>query len=132
MIDPVALATAATPHDAAASAPLSTPRAADPVESRMFFSMVQGGAQPDTPAGPTDLRSAVVSYAQQINGKGPSIDEVRHSMMEAVDSSDPIKTLYMLTDHSAQLQTMFTKLHIATGLASAATSVFGNLLKNQQ
>jgi hypothetical protein len=27
---------------------------------------------------------------------------------------------------------MFTKMHISTGLASAATSLFGTLLKNQQ
>jgi hypothetical protein len=27
---------------------------------------------------------------------------------------------------------MFAKLHISTGLASAATSLFGTLLKNQQ
>ena len=39
--------------------------------------------------------------------------------------------MVVMTDHSMQAHAMFTKLHIATGLAGATTSLFGGLLKNQ-
>lgn len=133
MTDPVALTTPAA--DVASSASRSSPAAApDPAETKMFANMMQGGVPhaAGSAAGPGSLRDAAMAYAAQFSGNVRSYEEMRRSMLESIDMSDPIQTMFAMTDHSMQAHTMFAKLHISTGLASAATSLFGTLLKNQQ
>ena len=130
MTDPVALGAAAA-DIAAANAPRATPRL-DPAETKMFANMMQGVPMPAGGAGPSSLRDAAMAYAAQFSGNVRSFEEMRRSMLDSIDMSDPIKTMFAMTDHSMQAHTMFAKLHISTGLASAATSLFGTLLKNQQ
>ena len=99
---------------------LNTPQALqtfDVQETRMFARMMQEGPQSPALAGGADgLRRAALSLAEQL--KGPTLEELRHTMLERMD-------------YSLQVHTMFAKLHIAGGLAEAATHLFGGLLKNQ-
>jgi len=131
MTDPVALATPAA-DVAATGAQQGAPaqHRLDPVETRMFARMMQGA--PPAASAPATLRDAAMAYASQLTGNTRSYEEMRRSMLESIDLSDPIKTMFALTDQSMQAHMMFARLHISTGLASAATSLFGTLLKNQQ
>lgn len=142
MTDPVALSAVAPAAESPAAvaaqnasqlqhAPSRAPQQLDPGETRMFANMMQGAPQV-TMASPSSLRDSAMAYAAQFNGNVKSYEDMRRSMLESVDMSDPIKTMFVMTDHSMQAHTMFAKLHISTGLASAATSLFGTLLKNQQ
>ncbi|MBX3621596.1 MAG: hypothetical protein KF891_16625 [Rhizobacter sp.] len=136
MTDPVAAgAVAPSAPSAAAQAPTSaaaqTPTQLDPGETRLFAHLMQGAPQV-TLSAPSGLRDAAMAYAAQFNGNVKSYEEMRRSMLESIDLSDPIKTMFVMTDQAMQAHTMFAKLHISTGLASAATSLFGTLLKNQQ
>jgi hypothetical protein len=83
-------------------------------------------------AAPSALGDAAKSLAAQFSGNVRSYEDMRKSMLESIDMSDPIKTMFVMTDHSMEAHMMFAKMHISTGLASAATSLFGTLLKNQQ
>jgi hypothetical protein len=133
MTEPVAVASSAA-ELAPSNAPGSQPAGQlDPAETRMFANMMQGmpAAAPPGTAG-SSLRDAAMAYAAQLSGNVRSVEDMRRSMLESVDLSDPIKTMFALTDHSMEAHTMFAKLHISTGLASAATSLFSTLLKNQQ
>ncbi|HJS03457.1 MAG TPA: hypothetical protein VJ832_08255 [Variovorax sp.] len=105
----------------------------DPGDTRMFANMMQGvQAPPPAVAGPSAIGDAAKSLAAQFSGNVRSYEEMRHSMLESIDLSDPIKTMFVMTDHAMEAHMMFAKMHISTGLASAATSLFGTLLKNQQ
>jgi hypothetical protein len=53
-------------------------------------------------------------------------------MLQSFDAGDPIKSMFAMTSNAMEAQMLFSKLHISTSLASAASSLFGNLLKNQQ
>lgn len=131
MTDPLSLA--ATPQVAANSPPLQAQARPDPHEAQQFAELMQGtptaAVKPDGIA--HSLGETAQAYARQLSS-GRSVEEMRHSMLAAIDPNDPIKTMYAMTDLSMEAQTTFSKLHIATGLASAATSLFGTLLKNQQ
>jgi len=134
MTDPVTLSMPPVDATTASQAQAPTPKTFDPGETRMFANLMQGMPTPPTGAGgaPSALHDAAMAYASQLNGNTRSYEEMRRSLLESIDLSDPIKSMFLLTDHSMQAQMMFTKLHISTGLASAATSLFGTLLKNQQ
>jgi len=134
MTDPIALA--ASPNAAASVAPATpTQPPLDPGETRVFAHMMMGGgALPGgaVAGGASPIRDAAMAYAAQLSGNHRSLEELRSGMLAAYDPSDPVKTMFAMTDLSMQAQTTFAKLHISTGLASAATSLFGTLLKNQQ
>ncbi len=136
MTDPVAMSMAAPPvEQAAATAPRSSfaqQASFDPAETRMFANMMQGVPQSAAADAPAGLQQTVMTYAEQLGGNVSLYDDMRRSMLASIDLSDPIKTMFVMTDYSMQAHTMFAKLHISTGLASAATSLFGTLLKNQQ
>jgi hypothetical protein len=130
MTDPLSLAV--TPQAAAGTAPQAQAKP-DPHEARQFAELMQGtptvAAKPDGIA--HSLGETAQAYARQLSS-GRSVEEIRHSMLAAIDPNDPVKTMFAMTDLSMEAQATFSKLHIATGLASAATSLFGTLLKNQQ
>lgn len=135
MTDPVALA-AAKPAEIASTQqqPAGAAQRFDPADTKLFANMMQGMQvpPPSVTGGPSTLGDAAKALAAQLSGNVRSYDDMRRSMLEAMDLSDPIKTMFVLTDHSMEAHTMFAKLHISTGLASAATGLFGTLLKNQQ
>jgi hypothetical protein len=133
MTDPIALSASADVAVSSAPAQLRTPL--DPADTRMFASLMgQGGAVPpaEVSGGPNALRDAAMHFAEQFSAKGRSLEEMRSTMLASVDPNDPVKTMFAMTDLSMQAHATFSKLHIASGLASAATSLFGTLLKNQQ
>lgn len=135
MTDPVALA--AQPAEIAATQQQQAAGSAqrfDPADTKLFANMMQGMPvpPPSVAGGPSTLGDAAKAVAAQLSGNVRSYEDMRRSMLEAMDLSDPIKTMFVLTDHSMEAHTMFAKLHISTGLASAATGLFGTLLKNQQ
>ena len=136
MTDPVALAvTTAPPAEITgpAAQPASMAARFDPGETQMFAKLMQGAQVPQVSVNGTGtLGDAAKAMAAQLTGNVRSFEEMRRSMLESVDMSDPIKTMFVMTDHSMEAHMMFTKMHISTGLASAATSLFGTLLKNQQ
>ena len=136
MTDPLTVSTVAPAAEVAATqaqGPSRPPaQTFEPSETRMFANLMQdvpGGA---TTSPPGSLRETAMAYASQFNSGAGSYEDLRRSMLESIDMSDPIRTMFVMTDHSMQAHTMFAKLHISTGLASAATSLFGTLLKNQQ
>ncbi|WP_431112160.1 hypothetical protein [Variovorax paradoxus] len=139
MTDPIAsAAVGAPPPEAAASATSQvaqqgpTPSRFEPGETRMFANMMQGAQPPSGTAAPSAIGDAAKSLAAQLSGNVRSIEDMRKSMLESIDFADPIKTMFVMTDHAMEANMMFARMHISTGLASAATSLFGSLLKNQQ
>ena len=137
MIDPIAQSTAAAssaPGTAAAAtaaaAAAQPPAALPPAETRMFATLMQGGNVASTP-GPDAFSDVAASLGTQF-GKSRSFEEIRHSMLNSFDPSDPIKSMFVMTSDGMEAHMLFTRLHISTSLASAATSLFGSLLKNQQ
>jgi hypothetical protein len=81
--------------------------------------------------GSASLLEAARAMGQEVGGSR-SLQEMRSSMLASVDLRDPIGTMFALTDHSLEAHAMFARLHISSGLASAANNLFGTLLKNQQ
>jgi hypothetical protein len=137
MTDPIASAAVAAPPaelaGPAAAQQTAGPSRFDPGDTRMFANMMNGvQAPPSAVAGPSAIGDAAKSLAAQFSGNVRSYEDLRRSMLESVDLSDPIKTMFVMTDHSMEAHMMFAKMHVSTGLASAATSLFGTLLKNQQ
>jgi hypothetical protein len=135
MTDPVAIAgaTAAPPEIAAPAArQAASPAPFAPGETQMFAKLMQGAPPQATVSGTGSLGDAAKALAAQLSGNVRSFEDVRRSMLESIDLTDPVKTMFVMTDHSMEAHMMFTKMHISTGLASAATSLFGTLLKNQQ
>jgi len=137
MIDPIVNATAAAasaPGSAAASAPTAAATAsaqpAPPAETRMFATLMQGSGAA-VPANGSAFSDMAASLGSSLN-RTRSFEEIRHSMLSSYDPSDPIKSMFVMTSDGMEAQMLFTKLHISTSLASAATSLFGSLLKNQQ
>ena len=70
--------------------------------------------------------------ASQLGGQTRSFEDMRRGMLTSIDFSDPIKSMYLVTDASIQMQTLATRYHMGMGLATAATGLFNGLLKNQQ
>ncbi|HWP19165.1 MAG TPA: hypothetical protein VNO84_08550 [Burkholderiaceae bacterium] len=132
MTEPVTSAASSAPAAAPTPQAHGGPSRFDPAETRMFAHMMQGVPAPPATSAPHALRDAAMAYAAQLTGNVRSYEEMRRSMLEAIDLRDPIKTMFALTDHSMEAHMTFAKLHISTGLASAATSLFSTLLKNQQ
>lgn len=142
MTDPIASAAlSAPPPEVAASAASAnaapaqqtvSPSLFEPGETRMFANMMQGVQAPAGTSAPSAIGDAAKSLAAQLSGNVRSMEDMRKSMLESIDFADPIKTMFVMTDHAMEANMMFARMHISTGLASAATSLFGSLLKNQQ
>jgi hypothetical protein len=142
MTDPIASAAiSAPPPEATASAASANatqaqqtvrPSHFEPGETRMFANMMQGVQAPVGTSAPSAIGDAAKSLAAQLSGNVRSMEDMRKSMLESIDFADPIKTMFVMTDHAMEANMMFARMHISTGLASAATSLFGSLLKNQQ
>lgn len=131
MTEPVAAAGAAAEITALRAPPAQT-LPLDAGETRMFANMMQNlppvSAAVSPPSAFSDAAKAV---AVRLGGQEVSLEDLRRSMLESVDLRDPIKSMLSMTDHSMQAHALFAKLHIASGLAGATTSLFGGLLKNQ-
>jgi hypothetical protein len=138
MTDPISLAASPDAAAAAGAGPAAQSRMPlDHGETRVFADLMKAGPAPTLPpasvsGGPNALRDAAMGYMSQLSGGGRSIEELRSAMLASVDPTDPVKTMFAMTNLSMEAQSTFTKLHISTGLASAATNLFGTLLKNQQ
>jgi hypothetical protein len=130
MTDSVAIAAAAAPIAAPGTAPPAQFAAAD---TRMFATLMQGApsASPSDAATPGAFGDAGASFAAQFSNTR-SFEDIRSSMLQSFDARDPIKSMFAMTSNAMEAQMLFSKLHISTSLASAASSLFGNLLKNQQ
>ena len=127
MTDPVAVLAASAPQAAAATS--STPVRFEAADTRMFATLMQGAPALDPATTPTP-GDVAHSFAAQF-GNTRSFDEIRASMLQAYDPRDPIKSMFTVASNGMEAQMLFSKLHIATSLASSATSLFGSLLKNQ-
>ena len=104
----------------------------EPVQTRIFATLMQGPVRNPASAGaPGAFSDMAASLTNQV-GKTRSFEEIRHSMLNAFDLHDPIGSLFAMTSDAMEAQMLFTRLHISTSLASAATSLFGGMLKNQQ
>jgi hypothetical protein len=101
-------------------------------ETRMFATLMKGATVAAPGAGATGGFGAVsTSFVEQWSNTR-SFEDIRHSMLQSFDAGDPIKSMFAMTSNAMEAQMLFSKLHISTSLASAATSLFGGLLKNQQ
>ncbi|HEY8973854.1 MAG TPA: hypothetical protein VIN75_06525 [Burkholderiaceae bacterium] len=127
MTDPVAVLAASAPQAAAATS--SPPTQFAPADTRMFASLMQGepALDPAATATPGDVAHSLAAEF----GNTRSFDEIRSSMLKAYDPRDPIKSMFTVASDGMEAQMLFSRLHIATSLASSATSLFGSLLKNQ-
>jgi hypothetical protein len=131
MTDSVALAAANVIAGAPNATGPSVPIQADPAEARMFATLMQGQGSTSTSGPPGAYSDIAASLSAQLNDSR-SFEEIRRSMLQAYDPHDPIGSMFAMTSNAMEAQALFSKLHISTSLASAATSLFGNLLKNQQ
>lgn len=134
MIDAIASTAAAGAQGAGAAAQVAPqalpPPAPSAEDARLFASLMRPA--PPASAAHGDLAAVAKKLAQQLGQESPSLDAMRRSVLEGIDPSDPVKTMFVMADHSLQAHSVFARLHISTSLASAATGVFGNLLRNQQ
>lgn len=126
--DPSTLSAAAASTGATSSS-ASTP--IDRGEAQMFARLMDpnGLAAHNTPG---VMQDAAMGLAAQIGGNARSFEEIRSTMLQSIDLRDPVRTMFSLTDSALEAQAMFARLHISSSLASAATSLFSTLLKNQQ
>ena len=137
MTDPIALTTvaaqAAAPGSAAAATTASQAAALPPAETQMFATLMKGatGVAPPAAGTPGGFGTVSTSFVEQWSNTR-SFEDIRHSMLQSFDAGDPIKSMFAMTSNAMEAQMLFSKLHISTSLASAASSLFGNLLKNQQ
>lgn len=104
-----------------------------PEDTRLFAAMMLSpGPQSSGPrSGVEGLGETARAVATRLAGDGRSFDDLRQSMFQSVDLRDPIGTMFAMTEHSMEAHALFTRLHIATGLAGAATTLFGTLLRSQ-
>jgi hypothetical protein len=137
MTDPIALTTVAAqvavPGSAAAATTASQAAALPPAETQMFATLMKGatGVAPPAAGTPGGFGTVSTSFVEQWSNTR-SFEDIRHSMLQSFDAGDPIKSMFAMTSNAMEAQMLFSKLHISTSLASAASSLFGNLLKNQQ
>lgn len=129
MTDPIATAAPAALATASPSAATPTPLQLEPADTKMFASMMRS-EDLAAPAAPGVSGDAVKSFAAQFEDTR-SFEEIRTSMLQSYDPHDPIKSMFTMASNGMEAQMLFSKLHIATSLASSATSLFGSLLKNQ-
>lgn len=111
--------------------PPAAPAQFSPTDTHLFATLMQGASATAPLASPGALGTIGSSFAAQFSNTR-SFEEIRHSMLQSFDASDPLKSMFMMTSDAMEAQMLFSKLHISTSLASSATSLFGNLLKNQQ
>ena len=118
---------------AAAADPAAAREPADPADAQRFAQLLSALSSSAVQAAPGagSLLEAAQAIGQELGGTR-SLQDMRSSMLASVDLRDPIGTMFALTDHSLEAHAMFARLHISSGLASAATNLFGTLLKNQQ
>lgn len=118
---------------AAAADPAAAREPADPADAQRFAQLLSAPSSSAVQAAPGagSLLEAAQAIGQELGGTR-SLQDMRSSMLASVDLRDPIGTMFALTDHSLEAHAMFARLHISSGLASAATNLFGTLLKNQQ
>ena len=129
MTDPIATVAPAALATASPSAATPAPLQLQPADTRMFASMMRG-EDLAAPAMPGASGDAVKSFAAQFEDTR-SFEEIRTSMLQSYDPHDPIKSMFTMASNGMEAQMLFSKLHIATSLASSAISLFGSLLKNQ-
>jgi hypothetical protein len=118
---------------AAAADPAAAREPANPADAQRFAQLLSAPSPSAAQAAPGSgsLLEAAQAIGQELGGTR-SLQDMRSSMLASVDLRDPIGTMFALTDHSLEAHAMFARLHISSGLASAATNLFGTLLKNQQ
>ena len=116
---------------AAAADPAAAREPANPADAQRFAQLLSAPSAAQATLGAGSLLEAAQAIGQELGGTR-SLQDMRSSMLASVDLRDPIGTMFALTDHSLEAHAMFARLHISSGLASAATNLFGTLLKNQQ
>ncbi|WP_263772541.1 hypothetical protein [Propionivibrio soli] len=119
------------------SAHAEMPRGQDQVEARSFATFMNAnepgyGYPTSSVRAPDALHRAAQSLTAQYGNDYRTFEDIRASMVQSVDFANPIRTMFTMTNLSIEAQASFTRLHLSSSLASAATSLFGNLLKNQQ
>lgn len=119
---------------AAGAAPVARP---DPAEAQVFASHMQAGsgqaegpAQAAHVAGRSTVPALLQTLADQMHAR--PVEDIQRSMLAAIDPEDPARTMVAMTNLSMEATASMSRLHLCTSLASAATSLFGTLLKNQQ
>jgi len=129
---PQGAAASAAAQNAAAQQGAAAPGALPATETRMFATLMKGATVAAPGAGaPGGFGAVSTSFVEQWSNTR-SFEDIRHSMLQSFDAGDPIKSMFAMTSNAMEAQMLFSKLHISTSLASAATSLFGGLLKNQQ
>lgn len=76
-----------------------------------------------------DLQHARDFATEMLGAPQRSFDEMRTSLLAQVDHSDPIKTMYAMTDVTLEAHDLGLRYSLATGLTSAVVSLFGTMLK---
>lgn len=104
----------------------------DPAEAQVFAGHMQAGgpAQAAHVAGRSTVPALLQTLADQMHAR--PVEDIQRSMLAAIDPEDPARTMVAMTNLSMEATASMSRLHLCTSLASAATSLFGTLLKNQQ
>ena len=136
MLDPMVQPGGATLGIPASAAPLAKPQVFDPTETHTFALMMrdpssQAAGQSGHASEPSALQRALIAQGTDFSESLAALDRSRQSMT-ASDLSDPMMSMWRAVDFSFQSTTLFTRLHIATGLSTAVSNSFNSLLKGQQ
>lgn len=132
------MAAAVTPALGPQATGAVTPGQPDPAEARVFAGHMRGDdaatALPQGAARVTGVQDGLPAMLHSLAGsaRGRPVEEIQRSMLAAIDPSDPAGTMVAVTNLSIEASATLSRLHLSTSLASAATSVFSTLLKNQQ
>ena len=137
MLDPTIHMGAAPQAVAAAATPPGKPQVLDPAETRTFASMMQERSsvatrQAERASDTSPLQRAVLTQGVEFSQSFDALDRSRESLVSASGLGDPMMTMWRAVDFSFQSTTLFTRLHIASGLATSVTNSFSSLLKSQQ
>lgn len=144
MLDPTVQMGAAPEVVAAGSPAMARPQALDPAETRSFALLMRDPSSPQTSsasvfapaaasaAPPSALQRAIAAQGAEFSEGFDALDRSRQALTASTDMSDPMMTMWRAVDFSFQSTTLFTRLHIATGLSTAVSNSFNSLLKSQQ
>lgn len=137
MMDPMSQVATAPEAVSAGHVGLAKPQPVDPAEARSFASLMNGGpsAGRNEPvvrtSEPAALERALLAQSAEFAEGFEALDRSRQALASG-GVSDPLMNMWRAVDFSFQSTTLFTRLHIATGLSTAVSNSFNSLLKSQQ
>lgn len=134
MIEIVAQLSAGAVQAPPPAEPPAKPVEVDPADVKTFSLMMDEGvasAAPHPVAGGevSELARTVITQGTEFSDRFQTLDAKRADLVN--DMNDPMMAMARAADFQAESTALFTHLNLASGLATAVTSSFNSLFKNQ-